>query len=239
MKKIGSLVLSCMICMFFGQTTTVEYDFKVNIYQPYVFPAKLSLGTNGNVKYTVLYGIAGQVKNSGAYGNSLVDRSYYEYILFTNKQNPYYIIKDKISRKEYVFKDTKHKIQYVHKNDKKEVDGKLLSSVTTEFRGRKYTIWYDAQSKIKTGPWKFSSPPGLVYEAYDDTGTYRWELKSVNKSKEIVKNTIDSHDFLAYTEYPILKYGLLSQFKKDGSTDHNTRIEQDRTSLETKFEWEN
>lgn len=83
--------------------------------------------------------------------------------------------------------------------------------------------------------------PGLVYEASDDTESFRWELKSFKTSKDEIKNPFlnITDKVLSYKEYPKLRYGL-SQELMDAlkQNPNNKTFEQERNSLEKKFEWE-
>ena len=239
MKKHISIFFLFFYLSALSQTTLIEYDFRVNVFQPFLFNSKLYFDSKGNKKYTVWYGIAGQLKR-GIPNNAVVDKRYFEYILYTNSSLSNYFIHDEINRKNIYLKDRKGKLKYTLEKEKKELQGIILSKALTEFRGRKYTLWYDAKSSISVGPWKFSNVPGLVYEIYDDTSTYKWELKSINRSKEnISQNPIKNEQFIDYTEYPKLKYGISEQLKEDLKTmPDNKMIEQERNSLEIKFEWE-
>jgi GLPGLI family protein len=240
MKKSILLIFLFFYSTFFGQTTLIEYDFRVNIFQPFLFNSKLYFDSKGNKKYTVWYGIAGQVK-MGINKNAVIDKRYFEYILYTNPSLNDYFIYDEINRKKVYFKDKKTNIKYTLEKEKRELQGVILSKALTEFRGRKYTLWYDSKSNVKVGPWKFSNVPGLVYEIYDETSTFKWELKSINASEEnISQNPLKGNQFIDYIEYPKLKYGLSEQLKEDLKTmPNNKMVEQERTSLEIKFEWEN
>ena len=218
------------------QTTQIDYDFKVNIYQQFIFPAKLLFDTKGNKKYTVLYGISGQLKKGYMDNTSIVEKGYAEYILYASKSSDYFI-KAEIKNKDVFFKDKKNLLKYTLVDKQKQQGAILLSMATTEFRGRKYTLWYDPKSKIKFGPWKFTNLPGLAYEIYDETGQYKWELKTISKTKEnLTKNPLLGNSFVEYKEYPKLKFGDMEKNKKELE---KLNIYQERTGLETKFEWEN
>ena len=239
MKKIILFLLLFVFSLTYCQTTQIDYDFKVNIYQQFVFPAKLLFDTKGNKKYTVLYGISSQVKNGFKEDASIVDKGVAEYLLYSNNL-PYYFIKNEINNKDVFFKDKKLHFTYTLANEEKILNNVRLMKATTQLRGRNYTLWYDPKSNIKYGPWKFNDVPGLIYEIYDDTGQYKWELKSINKIKEsLLKNPLAGNIFLDYTEYPKLKFGYSEKLKNNfGNTPGIYKSELERTTLETVFEWE-
>lgn len=62
------------------------------------------------------------------------------------------------------------------------IGGRLCYKATTEFGGRQWYAWYDAELPIPDGPYKFSGLPGLIYKV-GDTGN-NWTYTLVNLKKE-------------------------------------------------------
>ena len=44
----------------------------------------------------------------------------------------------------------------------------------TEFKGRKWTVWYSAEIPISDGPWKINGLPGLILDAVDSDSLYHF-----------------------------------------------------------------
>lgn len=75
--------------------------------------------------------------------------------------------------------DTLASIDWRLTDEEKRLDGYLVHKATTTFRGRNYTAWYTKTIPVPAGPWKLHGLPGLIIEAYDDTGEIKIDRKSV------------------------------------------------------------
>lgn len=63
-----------------------------------------------------------------------------------------------------------------------EVMGHLCGKATTNFAGRKYSVWYTMDIPLSYGPYKFYGLPGLILKVEESTGMYIWEAFSIVKS---------------------------------------------------------
>lgn len=247
MNKIISILTLILYSLSYSQIQTADYEYIVknaNSGQSYKFSAVLSFNGSGDSIYTARFGIDDQSKNTDENNTSfsISEKGSYDYILFSNNKNSY-LISDKINGKQYLFNDNFHLLTYELKNDIKTAGTVKLNKAETEFRGRKYTIWYDASSKIKTGPWKFNNLPGFAYEIYDDENLFHWTLQKVEKINDKIGNPfLDKMktDILPYTQYPKLKY-TTKVFKRSPQYPDGIYqdFEQKRDGLEKTFEWEN
>ncbi len=247
MNKIISLFTVLLYSLVYGQSHIAHYEYIVKntvLNNSNKFSAKLHFNNSGERIYTTRFGIDDQFKNADENNTSffLSEKGSYDYVLFSNSKNAI-VISDKINGKQYLFNDNIHLLTYDLKNENKMVGEVKLNKAETEFRGRKFTIWYDASSKIKSGPWKFDNLPGLAYEIYDDEKLFHWTLKTITKSSEKVVNPFVSKnaaDFLSYNQFPKLKYTTKIFIR---NPQHPNGVYQDyeqkRDGLEKTFEWEN
>ncbi|SNV48360.1 GLPGLI family protein [Chryseobacterium taklimakanense] len=243
MKKIITLFLLIIITLFNGQTWNISYEYKVKnllFNDEFTFPASLIVDNKEKSLYTVQFGIVNQIDtkvNAGAF--SLIDRSSYKYVLFSNKPNAF-TIGDEINGKKYIFKDSIPVMDYEIKNESKLINNIKLYKAEVLFRGRKYVIWHDPYSKIKAAPWKFANFPGLAYEIYDEDNLFRWTLQKIEKSESEIRNPVEAlevnNNFLSYVEYPKLKYPSI--YIQDEVKNNSINKSQNRDGLEKLFEWE-
>lgn len=77
--------------------------------------------------------------------------------------------------------DTLPQIDWKLTDEEKKINGYPVHKATARFRGRSYTAWYTKAIPIPAGPWKLHGLPGLIVEAYDDTG----EVKMVMTQLEV------------------------------------------------------
>ncbi|UFH31676.1 GLPGLI family protein [Chryseobacterium sp. C-71] len=240
MKKyflfFGYLLSLCL----HSQTVKVDYIFTVNIYKPFDFPATLYANYKGEKMFSVKYGIEEDEPSVGASGVSFTSKEKYDYLLYYSEKGEG-LISDNINEKNYVLKDKIPKIDWEILKEFKEINKVKLTKAIGSFRGREYVIWFDSTAIVKTGPWKFNNLPGMIYEAYDSSGNYKWVMKNIDKTNETLTNPFNDFkgEFLQYTNYPKLKYGLSPELEADlKKNPYNTITEQKRTGLEIKFEWE-
>lgn len=88
-------------------------------------------------------------------------------------------------------------------SDTMTIGGKLCYKATTEFGGRSWYAWYDAEVPIADGPYKFSGLPGLIYEVGDTGGNWKYSLVNLKKEPtEFMFNCSDSrHEYLTKEKF--------------------------------------
>ncbi|WP_194851927.1 GLPGLI family protein [Nonlabens antarcticus] len=62
-----------------------------------------------------------------------------------------------------------------------ELSGYKCFLAHLEFRGRKYEAYFTYDIPVTAGPWKFNGLPGLIVSIRDQTNTYGWTLKKINR----------------------------------------------------------
>lgn len=79
---------------------------------------------------------------------------------------------------------------------------------TTNFRGRKYEVWYTTEVPVNFGPWKFNGLPGLILKVNDTTKEVIIELTKLSlnnsntaiQSKNGIENQVIHSDFVLCVE---------------------------------------
>lgn len=231
-------------CLLKSQTLSVQYNAMVknsfsNKY--YDFPATLESDSKKKVKvYYVNFGIKEDSKSIADNVGVIVSKKKFKYQFYTSPSiKP--LISDNIEGKQYLLQDDFSEFKWKLINETKTKGKILLHKAIANFRGRNYIIWYDKNIKTYYGPWKFNNLPGLVYEASDDTESFKWELISFKASKNEIENPFlnITDKVLDYKEYPKLRYGLSPELMEALKQNPNNQIfEQERNEPEIKFEWE-
>ncbi len=233
-------ILVLTLSFLSGQSLELQYVYKVRntmLNKTFEFPAKLYTDANSKI-YVVKYGIAHQMENQNGGGNFfLVDKGSYDYVLW-GKDSSNYIIRDKIEEQEYFFEDRPPALIYEITKEQKSFKNITLTKALTQFRGRQYVIWFDANEKAKNGPWKFSNMPGLAYEIYDTEERFRWELIDKKTIPNIPTIAPPKEGIISYTEYPKLKYAVSPILQQDMERRGIKNFKQPRNHLEIVFEWE-
>ena len=55
---------------------------------------------------------------------------------------------------------------------------------TTDYHGRKWTVWFTPEIPIQDGPWKFCGLPGLIMEASEPSGQHRFTVTGIETSSQ-------------------------------------------------------
>lgn len=246
MKKILLFILLSVFNTYYSQNLLLHYNYEVTnpmFNRTFDFPAVLLMDGKGQKMYSVLFGIADSEANSENNPGTLflIEKGSYSYAIYKGQNNEH-LISDEIGGKRYIFRDTFLPLKYELTGETKTEKNIKLTKATTEFRGRKYIIWFDASSKIKGGPWKFTNLPGIAYEIYDGDSLFRWTLQRIENVNMAAGNLVQPKEFAAppllYTEYPKLKYPTKAFIKDDTGKSGFQMVQQTRDGLEKVFEWE-
>lgn len=125
---------------------------------------------------------------------------------------------------DYFKYEDKSDINWKILNDKKTCGDYTCQKATANFKGRQWEIWFTNDVPIYYGPYKFNGLPGMIYEATDKTGSYKFTfigLKKIDEEKIYIPtsfsrsiSTTKSKYLKAYKNYTIdpakkLREGIL------------------------------
>ncbi|PAU93009.1 hypothetical protein CK503_13885 [Aliifodinibius salipaludis] len=117
-------------------------------------------------------------------------------------------------QKLFLLKEKASQLDWVIADSSKMVGNYSTQKATTHFRGRNYTVWFSPEIPVPFGPWKLHGLPGLILQAYDESGNINFSaievtLKNVSTidpipltgKEEVItlveyKNIIDNFDKL-------------------------------------------
>lgn len=80
----------------------------------------------------------------------------------------------------YISSEKMPQIKWQLSAEKKRIGQFLCQKANTTFRGRAYEVWYAPEIPISDGPWKLQGLPGLILEAIDKTGEFKFLYKGIN-----------------------------------------------------------
>ncbi len=66
----------------------------------------------------------------------------------------------------------------------KTIKDMVLQKAECDFRGRRYTAWFNPKIPVSDGPWKLRGLPGLIIEAYDEMKHVQFNFTSLTLSAE-------------------------------------------------------
>lgn len=149
----------------------------------------------------------------------------------------------------YTYSESWNEMEWEIKDSVKTVLGYECIMAITNYHGREWIVWFAPELPLSYGPWKLRGLPGLILEAEDSQGKYRFEANGIVKdSSEIQplyakdkyfvakrKEMLKSDRFILENPYAYLaaKTGLsLEELGYDGYT---TAVASDWDFLETDY----
>lgn len=173
---------------------------------------------------TKSYNIQSFHKIYETYEELLADNDFvesYKYIRNIKKNdlysNEYLGITNILRKGNVIYKDELPKIEWKLSNEEFSLLGYKCKSATTEFRGRKYKVWYTLEIPVPIGPWKLGGLPGLILKVDVDNGSFTFEATSI-----ILNSPLNVPE----------KYNILYEKNKDKVSDYKKVIEYENKALE-------
>lgn len=68
----------------------------------------------------------------------------------------------------------------------KTVLGYQCIMASTDYHGRKWTVWFTPEIPVKDGPWKFCGLPGLILEAAEEKGHHHFTADGIEQSSQSI-----------------------------------------------------
>jgi GLPGLI family protein len=248
MKKNKWLLILLLITSAFSQSkkhsfARVEYDVFYNTEIPNTKKGILEINLNDN---NAVFFLSKSTLESGLTKDNnsikIISKNGERYMKTdSNKKMIQYT--EFIKNETYLVTDTIPELKWeTNFSETKKIGEILCNKAALAFRGRNYVAWYDMNTPLNFGPWKFNNLPGLILEIYDETKRFNWRATAVvyvDKSEIMlpIENNIKA---ITVKEYIKLMYQqsestLSSQMPRGVET---KTINVGRTGIETKFEWE-
>ncbi|WP_159441083.1 GLPGLI family protein [Pedobacter caeni] len=86
---------------------------------------------------------------------------------------------------DYLIATDKDKIDWKISAETKEILGHTCQEATGLWKGRVYTAWFTTDIPAAFGPWKLNGLPGLILEAYDQSGRISFSCTGLSLSGKL------------------------------------------------------
>ncbi len=74
----------------------------------------------------------------------------------------------------------------INEDSTKTVLGYQCVMASTDYHGRKWTVWFTPEIPLQDGPWKLCGLPGLVMEASEPSGQHRFSVTGIESSSQTI-----------------------------------------------------
>jgi len=103
-----------------------------------------------------------------------------EQIYYTDIQKNIILFQEGIAFKAITVQEDQTKIDWKVVEETKTINNFLCQKATAVYKDNHYSVWFTLEIPISFGPWKFHGLPGLILEAYDDSGFYQIKATKLN-----------------------------------------------------------
>ena len=97
-------------------------------------------------------------------------------------------------------KDIDYAPNWEIKSGTKQILGYNCMEAATEYRGRKYTVWFSPDFGIENGPFKFDGLPGLILEIKSLDGAVHIYAQKIARTTQEVVNPFSKESFISWEE---------------------------------------
>lgn len=111
------------------------------------------------------------------------DGSYYVVKLLDKNLVRYY---DSAGLDKYFYEETPEVWNWEISLDTKNILGYECIEATTNYHGRKWTVWFSPEIPVQNGPWKFDGLPGLILEATSDDALYSFVATGIQQTEKLI-----------------------------------------------------
>lgn len=177
----------------------IKYNKIINNPNGTVFATPYSLSFDAKASVFKRLGNASEVTNKtkkdyvsedGTVNSSMImqDNLPYDYY-YTNASKKELIFRETVARKLYTVNDTIENIAWKLHDEHRKIGSYNCQKATAPYRGRQYTVWFTPEIPVSHGPWKLRGLPGLILEAFEETGKY--EFRATEASLNVDANKIE------------------------------------------------
>ncbi len=116
----------------------------------------------------------------------------------------------------------------------KNILGYECLNAVADYHGRKWHAWFAPDIPVQDGPWQLCGLPGLIMEAETCDGLFKFEIKGLQQSEEVLKSVFDQDKYFDSNRKAFLKmknYGRQNRASQIGAmTGGQVNLENRRTT---------
>lgn len=131
------------------------------------------------------------------------------------KDGTYYVIKsvpsntlkyyDTAGLDKFFYEETPEEWHWEIGDATKNILGYECVEATTDFHGRKWTVWFAPEIPVQNGPWKFDGLPGLILEASAEGNQYSFIATGIQQTDKIITPMYLADEYEKTTRLDFLK----------------------------------
>lgn len=102
----------------------------------------------------------------------------------------------------------------------KNILGYECLNAFADYHGRKWHAWFAPDIPVQDGPWQLCGLPGLIMEAETCDGLFKFEIKGLQQSEEVLKSVFDQDKYFDSNRKAFLKmknYGRQNRASQIGA----------------------
>lgn len=133
--------------------------------------------------------------------------------LYSNYPTTKRTITDRVLMDHYISEEQNEPLKWELQTEKKLIGEYECNKATTDLYGRLWTVWYTPAISRPDGPWLLRGLPGVVVEAEDDSGDFKFNLLKIERRTNPI--LFRKHNFFKASRDDVLKQKI-SYYKNRG-----------------------
>lgn len=114
-------------------------------------------------------------------------------------------------------------IEWQSVDSTKTIMGYECFMAQTDYHGRHWTAWFTPEIPLSDGPWKLCGLPGLILEAYEDSGQHRFTATGLERSNMEMFPIYNAESYDRMSRIDMLR--AYANYRRNSSTYSQTVIE--------------
>lgn len=101
------------------------------------------------------------------------------YDVYTFRDSRQRVVSSRFQYAEYQYSEPADALNWEMKPGQRLILGFKCNCACVSYRGRTWTVWFTFDIPYSSGPWKLGGLPGLILEAEDDQGLFKWKAAGI------------------------------------------------------------